>query len=304
MPEWSPFDFVPGGSHSAALTDVHHVVHVGDAWHTIESGVVPWQIIYDASRLNKTRTHVTWLSANTWAHGSIYGTVQFSMPWSRLVAGRKLYWVEAITAYNPSAFRFLLTDQTPPTGVTPYDPAVDEGPIKILNGEWRWNSRLTAEFMVESPLPLADFSKVEFIQHNGGACRRYRSSCPERNVTWTKTAARVVGYLVGTQTAVLNEALLPQVGLPNGQPSTTYVDAAYSGLYFALGAKSAQFKGPVASRAKSRSLVRAALLQYALGDADGAKATVSILKTQAVFDLALRWILTDHFSIPDAYLTS
>jgi hypothetical protein len=158
--------------------------------------------------------------------------------------------------------------------------------------------------MVESSLPLADFSKVEFIEHNTAACRRYHSSCPERAVSWTTTAARVVGYLVGTQNDVLNGALLPQVGLPSGLPSTTYVNGAYSGLYRSLGAKPARFKGPVTSRAKSRSLVRAAMLQLALGDTDGAKATVSTLKSQAVFDRALRRVITDHFSIHDAYLTS
>src|SRR5450755_4335781 len=37
------------------------------------------------------------VAANTWGPGSIYGTVEFQFAWATLVAGRNIYWVEAMS---------------------------------------------------------------------------------------------------------------------------------------------------------------------------------------------------------------
>ena len=71
--------------------------HIADARRIIEDNRVRARIVYDESQLNRSRTHVCWVSANTWAYGSIYGTVEFSFKWSDLVAGKQVYWVEAMT---------------------------------------------------------------------------------------------------------------------------------------------------------------------------------------------------------------
>jgi hypothetical protein len=70
-------------------------------------------LVYDASKLNKSRISVAWVSANTWGLGSIYGTVEFEFAWSDLVAGQKIYWVEAMN-YRPTAYRLLLSKRSEP----------------------------------------------------------------------------------------------------------------------------------------------------------------------------------------------
>src|SRR5690242_19989369 len=108
MPEeWEKFKFQVGQGHSRELTTVRHVVHVQFARRIIEDGKIKAGLIYDESRLNKSRISVTWVSANTWGLGSIYGTVEFQFNWSTLIASQKIYWVESMD-YNPKAYRLLL----------------------------------------------------------------------------------------------------------------------------------------------------------------------------------------------------
>jgi hypothetical protein len=109
-PEWTKYSFDVSEFRAAVLSRVNHVAHLPDARAIIDSGQIAARPVYDESRLNKTRLHVCWASANYWSTGSIYGTVEFAFPWAKLIEGRRLYWVEAIEAYRPTAYRFLLTD--------------------------------------------------------------------------------------------------------------------------------------------------------------------------------------------------
>src|SRR5712691_9415636 len=102
MSEWEHYRIrLPKGSGWQAgdgrvLETVYHVVHVPDARRILEDGRLKAGPVYDESRLKKSRMCVTWLSANTWAPGSIYGNVQFAFPWSQQIIGRRFYWVEAM----------------------------------------------------------------------------------------------------------------------------------------------------------------------------------------------------------------
>ena len=93
------------------LDTVHHVVHVPEARRILEDRYLRAGLVCDDSRVNRSRMCVTWLSANTWALGSIYGTVQFTFRWQDIVENRDIYWVEAMTEYHPTAYRFLITDR-------------------------------------------------------------------------------------------------------------------------------------------------------------------------------------------------
>src|ERR1700720_3944377 len=147
------------------LIDVYHVAHVPDARRIVEDHGLRARIVYDESRLNRTRTHVCWVSANTWSDGSIYGTAAFAFKWSDLIRGRRLYWVEAMTGYRPHAYRFLLTDRAH-SDLARYDPETDDGPLKQRGSDWYWNGTYCAEFMVEADLSLDLCWKIEFVSHN------------------------------------------------------------------------------------------------------------------------------------------
>lgn len=73
------------------LEEVYHVVHPPEARRILEQNKIRAGIIYDESKLNKSRAHVVWLSANRWAPGSIYGKVEFTFPWQSLTDGRRFY---------------------------------------------------------------------------------------------------------------------------------------------------------------------------------------------------------------------
>lgn len=99
-PEWEAYacgipkkadDFSDGSC--LELTEVHHVVHVPEARRILEDGWVKAGLVHDESRLKSSRMCVTWLSANTWVNGSIYGNVQFTFDWRRIVENRRVYWV-------------------------------------------------------------------------------------------------------------------------------------------------------------------------------------------------------------------
>jgi hypothetical protein len=47
------------------LTTVRHVAHVSSARRVVEDGRIKAGLVYDESRLNKSRISVVWVSANT-----------------------------------------------------------------------------------------------------------------------------------------------------------------------------------------------------------------------------------------------
>jgi hypothetical protein len=121
--EWERF-----GNPEWELTTVRHTTHVPIARRIIEDGKIKAGLVYDKSKLKTSRLSVSWLSANTWTLGSIYGTAEFQFDWKSLVEDQNIYWVEAMDDYNPPAYRLLLSKQhiTSPL-VKAYDPTTAKG---------------------------------------------------------------------------------------------------------------------------------------------------------------------------------
>jgi hypothetical protein len=246
--------------------------------------------------------HVCWVSANNWHNGSIYGTVEFTFQWSDLVEGRRIYWVEAMTGYSPPAYRFLLTDRGPGSlkHVTPYNPRTENGPLRQHGDAWLWNGDYTAEFMIDGDVSMKLCKRLSFITHNPRRCRLFGSACTECNQYWTETAACMLGYLIGAGITTVNKALMPDSGLPGGKPSTTMILCGASTLWLKLGGNEPKsFSGPIKSATPAKRIVRAALLQYALGDTVAARDLVSVLNSSEMLELALLSLVREHFDLPD-----
>lgn len=150
------------------LETVYHVAHAKSACRILEDGYLKAGLVRDESRLNESRIAVTWLSANTWANGSIYGNVQFSFSWANQVANRRFYWVEAMHSYKIPAYRILITDRdlSESKYVKPYDPLTDEGPLREGAGVWYWNGACTSEFLIERDIFLEQCTGFDFITHH------------------------------------------------------------------------------------------------------------------------------------------
>jgi len=121
-PNWTNDDCCP-------FESVFHVCHVQDAYRIFEDGKIRSSLVWDESRLKNTRTCVSWVSPNTWAAGSIYGNICFEFDWRELVQGKRLFWVEAISYYNPAAYRILVSANSPLTKLQGFDPRRKSRPL-------------------------------------------------------------------------------------------------------------------------------------------------------------------------------
>src|SRR5215204_3634492 len=165
MPEWDQYRIRRG--EEVEITAVRHMAHVPAAKRIIEDGRIRSGLIYDESVLNRSRISVVWLSANTWANGSVYGTVTFEFSWADIIEGQNIYWVEAIKDYNPTAFRFLLSKRDVTSRhIEPYDPRRDDGPLRFRDGKWFRAGNLTSEFMVS----LDRSTALDFVNHHPRYC--------------------------------------------------------------------------------------------------------------------------------------
>lgn len=308
MPEWDPYKcslpaetgFVSNSC--SVLKEVRHIVHVGDARRILEDGRIKSGLIYDESRLNQSRLCVSWVSANTWAYGSIYGNVEFVFDWKTLLEERRIYWVEAMTDYNPTAYRFLLTDRNLKSKhITPYDPESDDGPLRKKKGKWYWNGEFTSEFMIEDDISLTDCTKLNFIDHHDSICRLNGPQCPARKQLVSKTGGQVLACILGNGLDEADHALLN----PSDDEKLHFVaDGAVGGIWRALGAKSKYFTGVIMKAASRRAILRGALALYGSDQKAEAKKLVALLKSQDIFEKALEEVVRDHFgfksySLPD-----
>jgi len=289
MPEeWDRFKFEISKGYSRELTTVRHVVHVPFARRIIEDGKIKAGLIYDESRLNKSRTSVAWVSANSWGLGSIYGTVEFQFSWADIVADQKLYWVEAMN-YSPNAYRLLLSKRDIPAGlIKPYDPAKDEGPLKLQDGKYYWNGEYTSEFMIEDDLSLEQCTGIDFVLHHGQYCRPFGNACPDRlaQPSVQRTGARLLSFILGNDLHVLDRLF------KNDQPFNP-LNTAYISLPAAK-----NFGGPIAADVECQNVVRGALALFGADQFDQARALLALISSKDPYSRALKEVIRAHFKDP------
>jgi hypothetical protein len=299
MKEWEKYKIKGDPAKAGAeLNIVRHIAHVPASRRIIEDQRIKAGLIYDESRLNKSRISVVWLSANSWAFGSIYGTVEFRFDWNTLVEGNKVYWVEAMTQYKPAAYRFLLSSRDPAefgSGlIEPYDATKDDGPLRKSGDKWYWNGNFTSEFMVDNDLHLREATGLDFVSHNQQFCSIHGNTCAERkeNPTRDKTGGRILAYLLAHEIRVLNKHLKPEEGKRN-----QLLDTAFSGLHAAL--SQSDFGGPLHVAASCDKVVTGALALYGMDQLESTLELLTLLKSADGFNKALVGIVQRHFGIPD-----
>lgn len=302
MAEWKPYrSKIPKSTgrkpgDTATLKTVYHVIHLPTTRRILEDGRLRARLVCDESKLNRSRTCVTWLSANTWVDGSIYGNIQFAFDWHDIIGDRRVYWVEAITKYNPTAYRLLLTDRdlSHSKYVTEYDPETDKGPLRLRNDNWYWNDIFTSEFMLEADVSLSRCAGLRFISHHPNICRPDSSACLYKNILSERTGGQVLAYILGSDIDTANHTLLCT---KQGGSLRLTADAqnGVSGIRRALGKKKDRFGGGIKTAASRRSVLRGALALHGAGQTQAAKELVSLLHSQEIFEKALVEIIEAHF---------
>jgi hypothetical protein len=303
--EWTPYriripkESAPSSHDGQRLETVYHVVHLPTVRRILEDGRLRGGLIYDESRLRKSRICVTWLSANTWAPGSIYGNVQFAFPWSEQIRKRRCYWVEAMTGYRPHAYRILFTDRdlSESKYVREYDPASSKGPLRERDGAWYWNNEFTSEFLVESDIELDECTGFDFVGHHSSICRLNGASCPDFNRTGQAVGGQAIAFLLGHGQHSIDHVLKQRSSLDPERRLANAVDTGIDGILRALGGKKDRFGGAVRSKASRQAVVRGALALYGFGKTASARELIKLLNSRDVFENALVEIVNEHFEI-------
>jgi hypothetical protein len=232
-----------------------HLTHPGETVfrHACKMG----RLVYDESRLNKSRISVSWVSANTWALGSIYGTVEFQFTWADLIADQNIYWVDAMTNYRPNAYRLLLSKRNIQAGpIMVYDPAKDEGPLRLMNGKYYWNYGFTSEFMIEDDLSLDRCTGLTFVTHHEQYCRPFGNGCEDRTKQPSpqRTAGRMLSFILGSGLHILDKHFKP----PGANHPFTELYMGYEGLKRFLPTQ-VQFAGSINADSECQDVVRGSL---------------------------------------------
>lgn len=292
MAPWDPYRIRAGDE--VEMETVRHVAHVPTARRIVEDGRIKSGLVYDKSVLNKSRISVVWLSANTWSDGSMYGTVEFEFPWSAIVDGKNVYWVEAITDYNPTAFRFLLSERDVTSRhVHPYDPAVDDGPLRLRGGRWFRAGGLTSEFMIEDDIPLRRSTAIDFVRHHPRHCNLNGGSCVDirRPQSPQRSAARVLA-----QTLSHGDHSIDRLWKPEGlRPVFTPLETGYSGLLLDLTNNKIEYGGPLKRPESCGRVVSGALALYADDRLDAARDILALLQSPGHCERAFLKTIRPHF---------
>ena len=308
MSEWERYACtIPKSEGSSAkdgllLSTVYHVAHLPEARRILEDGRLRAGLVSDESKLNRSRTCVTWLSANTWAYGSIYGNVEFAFDWTEIIENRQVYWVEAMPNYKPHAYRFLLTDRdmSGSKDVVLYDPEKCRGPLRKREDKWYWNGDYTSEFMLEDDVFLRDCTNISTISHHRDSCALNGQGCRYKGTNQYEMAGRVLAFLLSSNLHTVDHAFFENK--QDGTMAPTFeTRSEVMGIWGALGGRSGEhFCDGLKNPASGQSVLRGALALYGAEQVQAARDLISLLPSQEVFREALIEIIKEHFKI-DGY---
>jgi len=304
-PEWTAYRIGFPGSMNREITEgrlletVYHIAHVPGARRILEDGYLKAGIVYDESKLRKSRIAVTWLSANSWAYGSIYGNVEFSFSWAKQMANKNFYWVEIMPSYRPPAYRILLSDRELNSKyVDPYDPERDKGPLRKRDGIWFWNGDYTSEFLIEGDISLDECTSFNFVTHHDQYCSLHGSSCKDRGHPGGRAAGPVIATILGNDLHSVDH-VLKQMGRRDSVELSNAIDVGVDTIIRALGSTDEKFGGAIRAESSRQSVLRGALSLYGAGQLSAARELVAVLKSKDVFETALTEVVNAHFGISD-----
>ena len=278
------------------LDSVRHIAHVKDAIRIIEDGTIRSSLIWDESKLNNSRTCVSWVSPNEWASGSIYGNVSFEFDWKEIVSGKNLYWVEDVEEYNPPAYRILVTDKNYNSWrlVSRYDPNKQNGPVHYDGSNWHRNGNYTGEFMIDGDLSLQYCREVEFINHNKRYCSKNGRNCEDIELNMYHAGARVLANVLGRDIHSAKKLFLEKeretVELT---PNTTSMLNSIS-LHFDF---DSEYSFMVSGKKNKKAIFKAALILYSEENYEEAYRLVRLFESRKSLNRCFVKILYEFFSI-------
>lgn len=204
-----------------------------------------------------------------------------------------------MTAYNPHAYRILLTDRdlSGSKYVREYDPDSSKGPLRHRDGKWYWNKRFTSEFMIEDDVDLEDCTGFDFVRHHSDICRLNGGSCSEFTRTRSSLGGRVVAFLLGHGLHSIDHVLKQPSRFDRRRKLSDAVDTGIESILHTLGGKKDRFGGGIKSQRSRQAVVRGALALYGAGKVSATRELLKLLKSPEVFEKALAEIVNEHFGL-------
>jgi hypothetical protein len=297
--EWEPYKVGKPSTRSNWTNDdcrpfdeVSHVSHVDAAVRIVLDGRIRQSLVFDESVLNRSRVLVTWLSPNDWSNGFRYGNIRFTYGFADLIKDMQFYWVEAITAYSPTACRILITDQDRSRTLKPYDPAAASGPWwhdKTTDTHYL-NGKLCLEFMIEADLPLRKVRHVDFVSHHPDWCSVHRNAprkCAELGLLGGKGGAL---FLAAAAARGIDLSSLMKHLAEDDETDKLSHRLRPALSYLARGLHKVDFASLIeAESATGKAVARALLAALAAGNHDEAKLLAAMFKSDdcTLFAVAL-----------------
>lgn len=280
---------------------VAHIAHTKGARRILEDGFLRAGLVNDGSKLDTSRTCVTFFSANTWGDGYIYGNVAWRYDWQTLVQDKNIYWVEDSTKYHYPIYRFLISslDSASLPGLIPYDPEFDKGPLRIIDGKWFYNAdRVVSEFLVDGDLELDLCKEFDFVQHHPDYCRS--KGCLEKGMQAELAKAQTTAYVFGNEIKTLDRILQRPARWRDDKRITDCVsDGLIEFSRQVAGIRNQHLKGTINDPDCSIRIVRGAMSLFGAGQRERARELISALENEKILTAAIIEIVREHFLLPN-----
>jgi hypothetical protein len=296
-PEWIKYKVgTVNTRYCQPFSAVRHIAHIEDAIRIMEDGLIRSSLVWDESRLKNSRTCVSWVSPNSWGHGSIYGNVSFEFDWNTLGSGKKLYWVEAITTYHPHAYRILVSDQNYESWDElvpyPYDVKERKGPIYWDGKTWYRNARYIGELLIDRDLPLHECREIRFMYHNPRICKKNGSICKHIKLSNHEAGAIVLANLIGRRTGNVRQLFLTE----NNDDLAPDMRATVCCLKLILKPND-KAKAVIFSEEDATVIFRAALTAYGEDDRNAACRLSDLIGPGDMWDDIFKNVLSKYFGL-------
>lgn len=296
--EWEFYKIEPPtGKSCEVFNTVSHIAHIDDAIRIIEDGTIKSSLVETNNLFNKLGVRVSWLSANTWAKGSVYGNVSFKFNWSKIIEGKRFYWVECFKDRSIHAYRILITKKKYES-LIPYNPSKNSGPLRKKGNKWYRNGKYDSEFLIDSDLYIHECNEIGFVSHHKEKCRK--NNCKHMDFSMYYAGAMVMANLIGRgvpQKFNYRKLFLTKKG--NSYELSPDVESAINYFYIYLIDSIKDGQRKIKSQQEAIAVLKAAMAAFGESRNDNYDLALILLKMLGSKKLAkrifLQKVLTEYF---------
>jgi len=280
----------------AKIHHIYHGAHIETATRILKDDAIRSTLVEDCAVLANTRLSVTWLTPNYFSH-SIYGNVQFRIPFEKILDQKEIRWLELNTDFKLPRYRFAVCDEGSMLHKMshPYDIHKDNGPLQLRSGVWSYNQNVVVELLLDDQVRRSKVDEIAFVQHYNDQTCRHGSNCPDKHIFNNRRKAYLLAYLLSSANEDWNSTLI-EGGTPSGRKLNAYAEHAIEELWIALVKPGQSWSGPIRGQA-AVEIVLAACALLSNNRPQQARSLVMQTASEREYMNALEHIVSTHFDI-------